>query len=190
MKKKDQELAASATAGSESALRGDRESVPGAIANCDRCGALMRLAAKRNEKSMPFKLAKVPKGLCANCVVTEFLYNTYPVNEQLDRSGPQILLVPHMRQAFAPILKNCDMSVDEIDWPTIVRNWSLPVKTKRGPRNPYTMGEYKRNEDAKAEYLRAQQDAETAIAGAIAGDDEERRANILEQLRKQRSIVI
>jgi hypothetical protein len=158
-------------------------------ANCERCGVLMRLAEKRNEKSMPFKLARIPKGLCANCVVTEFLYNTYPVNEILDRSGPQILLVPHMRNAFAPILQDCDMGVDEINWALIVQNWSLPVKTKRGARNPYSMGEYAERERAKQAQEKAQDEAEDALAKALGGDDPKRQGSIREQLRKQRPII-
>lgn len=127
---------------------------------CDRCHAPMRLAAKRNEESFPFKLATVPKGFCANCIVTVFLYNTYPVNEILDRSGPQILLVPHMRQAFAPIVEKSDMNIDEISWELVVKNWTLPVKQKKGPKNPYRMGEH-----AEREQLRKQHEAAKAIIG-------------------------
>src|SRR5436853_4724804 len=108
----------------------------GAIANCDRCGVRVQVAA-RSRESWPFRLATVPQGLCANCAVTTFLYNTYPINMQLDESGLQLLLQPGMRQAFAYMIPNCDMSDSEINWEIVVENWHLPVVEHLGPTNPY-----------------------------------------------------
>jgi len=69
---------------------------------CDRCKRPIQLAAKRRrEDSRPFRLAKVPKGVCADCVMTQFLYNTYPINMQIDRAGPEGA-DPGCRAARAP----------------------------------------------------------------------------------------
>jgi len=73
---------------------------PGAIAHCDRCQRKLQVAAQRRKDSKPFRLAKVPKGVCPECVMTQWLYNTYPVNMQIDIAGPELLLKPHIREAF------------------------------------------------------------------------------------------
>lgn len=120
------------------------DSIPAAVAFCDRCKKMLRVAETRNEDSKPFRLAKVPKGVCADCVMTEFLYNTYPVNMLIDEAGPEILLnAGFMRMAFtqAGILKGCDLDINEIDWQRVVDNWKLPVKITRDGRNPYRMGD-------------------------------------------------
>lgn len=116
---------------------------PGAIANCERCGRKLRVAAQRREASAPFKLSKNIKGFCPECVMTQFLYNTYPINMQIDEAGPQVLLNPLIRDAFlmSGILDGCDMSIEEINWHYLVENWSLPVKIQKTGLNPYRMGE-------------------------------------------------
>lgn len=117
---------------------------PAGVAFCDRCRKPLRVAESRNEHSAPFRLAKVPSGVCAECVMTQFLYNTYPVNMIIDEAGPEMLLnAGFMRMAFtqAGILQNCDMDIAEIDWQRLVDNWKLPVKITRDGRNPYRMGD-------------------------------------------------
>lgn len=115
---------------------------PGAIGFCERCGMKLQVAAARNENSAPFRLAAIPKGFCADCVVTQFLYDTYPINMQLDERGPGVLLHPQMREAMlmSGILEGCDMNVDEINWQRIVHNWGLPVECRKSATNPYEMG--------------------------------------------------
>ena len=115
----------------------------GQIANCDRCGAMMRVADRRNKDSHPFKLAEKPKGVCANCAVTHCLYNTYPINWQIDEAGPELLLTPGLREAFLScgMLDHCDLNIDEVNWSQVVANWSLPVKHQKSPTNPYKMGD-------------------------------------------------
>ena len=122
----------------------------GARANCERCGIALQVAAARSEESAPFRRADVPKGFCADCVFTQFLYNTYPINMQLDRSGPQVLLHPEMRQAIllCGLLNRCDMNVDELDWQRIVDNWDLPVACEPSATNPYRMGDHRREREA------------------------------------------
>ena len=114
------------------------------MTKCERCGQLIALdAERRNEDSRPFRLAKVPKGVCANCVMTQFLYNTYPINMQIDEAGPQLLLNPLIRDAFlmSGLLANSDLKIDEISWEAVVKNWDLPVKIIKSGMNPYRMGE-------------------------------------------------
>jgi hypothetical protein len=124
---------------------------PGAIAYCERCKRKLQVAAKRREDSKPFRLAKVPKGVCPECVMTQWLYNTYPVNMQIDIAGPELLLKPQIREAFVAsgILSGCDLSIDEINWEWLVANWKLPVKVSKSERNPYRMGEHKEREAAR-----------------------------------------
>lgn len=160
-----------------------------AVANCERCGAPMRLAEKRTEKSYPFKLAKVPKGFCANCVVTEFLYNTYPVNSILD-GKPEILLSPHMREAFMPLLKDCDMNVDEIDWATVHANWSLPVKVTKDAKNCYRMGDAARERANVQAFDRQNEAFEDALAKTLGHGDPAREESIRKQARAQRSAIL
>lgn len=115
----------------------------GALATCERCGRQCQVAPSRREDSKPFRLAKVPKGVCPECVMTQFLYTTYPVNMQIDEAGPELLLNPMIPQAFemSGLLQGCDLSIEEINWQRVVDNWKLPVKVKHDGRNPYRMGE-------------------------------------------------
>ena len=115
----------------------------GQVTNCDRCGAPCRVADRRNPDSKPFRLSEKPKGVCANCVMTQFLYNTYPINLQIDEAGPEMLLKPGIREAFLScgILDRCDLNINEVNWATVVANWQLPVKIPKDPTNPYRMGD-------------------------------------------------
>lgn len=121
----------------------------------------MQLGPAGRPDAMPFRRAKVAKGVCANCVMTQFLYHAYPINMQIDQAGPQLLLNPMIREAFlmCGILEKSDLHIDEIDWPTVVKNWNLPVKIHRNSRNPYRMGDLKRWEQAKEDWNREQQEA-------------------------------
>ena len=115
----------------------------GRVTNCDRCGAPCRVADRRNPESHPFKLSEKPKGVCANCVMTQFLYNTYPINLQIDEAGPELLLKPGIREAFLScgLLDGCDLNIDEVNWAQVVANWALPVQHRKSPTNPYKMGD-------------------------------------------------
>ncbi len=131
------------------------------LANCDRCGRQLQVATTRKETSKPFRKSLVPKGLCPECVVTQFLYNTYPVNMIIDEAGPELLLkggvtgwcdpnvpagVSFAAQAMvaAGIMNQCEMDIREVDWQRVVDNWNLPVKIRKSSTNPYRMGEAKR----------------------------------------------
>ncbi len=119
------------------------------MTKCERCGKLIYLnAEKRHEDAHPFRLAKEPKGVCANCVMTQFLYNTYPINMQIDEAGPELLLNPEIREAFTRcgLLNHSDLNIDEVDWAAVVKNWKLPVKVHKSGLNPYRMGESPRSQ--------------------------------------------
>ena len=115
------------------------------MTKCERCGKLITLApeSSRHEDAHPFRLAKEPKGVCANCVMTQFLYNTYPINMQIDDSGPELLLNPAIREYFirCGLLAHSDLNIDEVDWTEVVCHWKLPVKIQKSGMNPYRMGE-------------------------------------------------
>lgn len=101
-------------------------------ANCQRCGAQLKVDAVPGSEAKMLRRSKVAKGLCVNCAVHDFLRNTYPPNIQLAESGPKILLYPHIQELFANIMKAglSDAAPDEIDWDRIVENWYLPFPTK------------------------------------------------------------
>lgn len=101
-------------------------------ANCQRCGAQLKVDAVPGSEAKMLRRSKVPKGLCINCAVHDFLRHTYPPNIQLAQSGPKILLYPHIQELFANIMKAgfADAKPEEIDWDLIVENWYLPFPTK------------------------------------------------------------
>ena len=79
--------------------------------------------------------------------MTQFLFETYPINWIIDERGPEMLLnAEFMRMAFIQcgLMEHCpDMDIRQIDWRRLVDNWNLPVKVKGGARNLYRMGEAK-----------------------------------------------
>lgn len=115
------------------------------IAFCDRCGARCLLASKRNPGAKMLIYSKLPKGLCVNCATHDWLRNTYPVNMQLAKSGPRILVHLQIREQFAEIMRvaGADANPDEINWNLVSENWDLPFADKVEPRadNPITQKE-------------------------------------------------
>lgn len=109
-------------------------------ANCQRCGAQLKVDAVPGSKAKMLRRSKDAKGLCINCAVHDWLHNTYPPNIQLAESGPQILLYPMIQEKFADLMRTglSDATPDEIDWQRIVDNWELPFpkKVKPSASNP------------------------------------------------------
>jgi len=99
---------------------------------CERCGVGLQVGPSPGSKARLLRRSKVPEGFCINCAVHNFLRNTYPPNIQLAESGPQILLIPHIRVVFSDIMRAgfADAVPDEIDWQLIVDNWELPFRNK------------------------------------------------------------
>ena len=104
-------------------------------ANCQRCGAQLKVDAVPGSEAKMLRRSKVPKGLCVNCAVHDWLRNTYPPNIILARSGPKVLLFTHIQEQFAEIMQTgfADARPDEIDWQRIVDNWDLPFLEKVRP---------------------------------------------------------
>ena len=115
------------------------------IIHCERCEARCKMTGQRNSDAKMLRHSNGPKGLCVNCAVHDWLRNTYPPNILLAKSGPKILLYPHIQKQFAGIMQTglADAKPDEIDWDRIVENWDLPFphKIKPGPSNPYNQRE-------------------------------------------------
>ena len=115
---------------------------------CGRCGALVKVDPLAGSKAKMLKRSAVPKGLCLNCAVHDFLRNTYPVNLLLARSGPRCLALPHIQEQFAGIMQSqfSDAAADEIGWQAIIENWNLPFpnELKRSPMNPVDQAELDR----------------------------------------------
>jgi len=103
--------------------------------DCERCGAKIKVDAMPGSEAKMLRRSKEPKGICINCAVHDWLRNTYPPNILLAQSGPKILLLPHIQEQFAEIMKVgfADAQPDEIDWQRIVDNWELPFPNKLKP---------------------------------------------------------
>ena len=110
------------------------------IVNCKRCQAHCQVDALRSSNAKMLRRSKEPAGLCVNCAVHDWLRNTYPPNMLLAKSGPKILLYPHIQEQFTEIMRVAcaDARPAEINWDLIVDNWDLPFphKIKPGPANP------------------------------------------------------
>jgi len=122
--------------------------------SCQRCGRACRVAGPFKEKAEMFRRSRSPQGLCSDCVMTEFLYNTYPINMQIDEAGPELLLKPGVGEAFmqSMILERGDLTIEEISWERIVANWELPVKVSKDSRNPYRMGDERKRRESLRKY--------------------------------------
>ncbi len=107
---------------------------------CQRCGVRCRVDSPGNPDAKMLRRSKVPKGLCVNCAVHDFLRNTYPCNMLLAGSGPSSLAYPHVQEQFAAIMRvgMADAVPDEIRWDLIIENWDLPFphKVKKSNTNP------------------------------------------------------
>lgn len=116
--------------------------------HCGRCGVRIRLDPKTISQAKMLKRSKVPKGLCLNCAVHDWLRNTYPVNLLLAKSGPLGLALPHIQEQFAGIMKSqlSDALPDEINWQAVIDNWDLPFphKLKSSAMNPVNQAELDR----------------------------------------------
>jgi hypothetical protein len=113
------------------------EAIPsaGALANCERCGVILRVASVRNTEVGPLgvRLAKKPEGVCASCNVRQW-FATKGKFLELDQSNlPAALLLPHVQDVYGQLLiaANSDAgAVQGIDWKKVVADWDLPVRVK------------------------------------------------------------
>jgi len=111
-----------------------------AVCSCGRCERPCRVDGPGNPDAQIFRKSAVPSGYCVDCVATEFLLNSYPVNMDLDEKGPESLRNPQLQQLFGDLMRTAmaDASLDEINWDRVIANWDLPVMiAKNNPQNPY-----------------------------------------------------
>jgi hypothetical protein len=99
---------------------------------CQRCGRHGR-GSEGNPEARLLRHAK--QGVCVNCGVTEFLMSVETTAWAIELRGPQILLDPMIQRQFVALMGagRADATPEEIDWQTVVANWSLPM-TKKGRR--------------------------------------------------------
>lgn len=105
------------------------------IIHCERCGTRCRVTTLQSSSAKMLRRSNKPKGLCVNCAIHDWLRNTYPPNILLAKSGPKVLLYPHIQKQFTEIMQVglADAKPDEIDWNRIVENWDLPFPHKMKP---------------------------------------------------------
>lgn len=95
---------------------------------CVRCGRTCQPGESKNPNARPFKRTK--KGLCENCVVTQFLLcdDLESVRIGLLRNGIEVLKIPAIQKQFAEILRvgMSELPADDIDWNIVINQWNLP----------------------------------------------------------------
>jgi len=129
--------------------------LPGAPAQCLRCGAACR-TGRPDPKARAIRVA-ANAGFCANCIVTKFLLSIESIAEFIngapargskragliirERSGvgPEIFLDRDWRhKTFGPhvvlILAHTQLPPEQIDWIEVVGNWGLPWPKGREPK--------------------------------------------------------
>ena len=161
--------------------------------NCGRCGARCKVNPLAGSKAKMLRRNKVPKGLCVNCAVHDFLRNTYPVNLILARSGPKSLAFPHIQQQFAGIMRSrlSDAVPDEIDWQAIIDKWDLPFpnKLKSSVTNPVNQAELDRypGEEKEREKLRIERLKDPRTDEEISEDYYKKAETILLNVMRKRN---
>lgn len=114
---------------------------------CKRCGMRCRVAPNPESQARLLKRAATG-GLCATCCAHDFLRHAYPANLLLARTGPRGLLLPHVQEQFASIMRvgHSDATPDEIDWEKMVANWDAPFphRMKKTASNPVTEADIER----------------------------------------------
>jgi hypothetical protein len=98
------------------------------ICHCQRCGARCQVTGPGNPNAKMLRRSKVPKGLCVNCALHDWLRHTYPVNTLLEDGGARLLNYEHVRQLIYEIMKHqlADACLAEINWNLLSENWELP----------------------------------------------------------------
>ncbi len=150
----------------------------GTITKCDRCSRQLQVGPGGRPDSQPFRRSRTTKGLCPDCVMTEFLVNAYPINMIIDdhiaeHGGNMVANAEFMRMAFTSsgLMEQCDMDIREVDWQRVCLYWDLPVDERRGPTNPYRMGEAaerkKRQDEQRAAEAELRKTAEDPNASSL-----------------------
>lgn len=100
--------------------------------DCQRCGAPCRTAATRNPDARVLRHS-TDVGVCAGCAITEFIHSVPTLKMVVDRMGTSSLLNAVVQEQVGRVLAagNSDADLSEIDWPTVVANWDLPMNRRR-----------------------------------------------------------
>ena len=119
---------------------------------CVRCGKMCRPAESNNPNARPFRKAK--KGLCENCVVTQFLLcdDLEVLRIGLLRNGIEVLKNPNIQNQFSQILKvgRSELLAENIDWDTVIEQWDLPF-----PKRSLSVGDSMESVDFQNQSTRA-----------------------------------
>lgn len=109
----------------------------GALAECSRCHAPLRVASSRRTDPNPswaprLRLADKPAGVCAGCSVRMWFHLVEPVLETHLHGTPLpgALRLPHVQDTLLRLfaLAHSDEAVArDIDWPAVIANWDLPI---------------------------------------------------------------
>ena len=92
---------------------------------CLRCGKLCRPAKSENPDARPFR--KALRGLCPDCVTTNFLLSVEPIKDAIVKNGLGILQNPIMQKQFALVLEagGSELQIEEINWNRVIENWEM-----------------------------------------------------------------
>jgi hypothetical protein len=96
------------------------------ISRCQRCLLSVRVDPNRNPDALILRKSLTPEGFCINCAATHWQqHGPEPIRSLC---SPEALTHPQIQQQFGRILQaaHSDARIDEINWPTVVENWSLP----------------------------------------------------------------
>lgn len=106
----------------------------GAIATCERCGELCKVAPEKNPSATMLRAAVEPKGQCVNCAVAEWFFATGLTQAHPDL--PAGLDAKPVQEQFGKIMKTAisDATLAEINWAKVIANWNLPFKKAKKPR--------------------------------------------------------
>jgi len=106
---------------------------------CPRCNAHCKQSVPVNPDARLLRRTSGTNGLCPNCAVTEFLLSVEPIRLSIESNGAEkVLLNAAVREQFMTVMRagGADMKPDEINWQSVISNWSLPFpsRRKRGSR--------------------------------------------------------
>lgn len=102
--------------------------------NCIRCRLQCQPGQSQNPEARPFRIAQ--KGLCADCVVTEFLLSddVEALREGILRNGIEVLKNPNIQRVFSDMLLVGKSELQADKW----RRWNIVVNRKGDGMNNCT----------------------------------------------------
>ena len=106
----------------------------GAVAHCERCGDLCKVAPDKNPNATMLRAADEPKGQCVNCAVAEWFFAIGLTEAHPDL--PAGLNAKPVQEQFGRLMKTAisDATLTEINWTKVIANWNLPFKGAKKAR--------------------------------------------------------